>query len=214
MIWIFLLHLYVDMLWYQYLVMPRYLNILKYHFWQYRSKEAIYWCIFISHVSSHLYHMHMSCMHTHMYTGHEMRTEKCSDMCQHKIKFVLTFAKNDLTLVDTYVYCSIILWLRYLPDQSDLYRSTPIVLENVTCLTYFILCVYIHVYMYARAYKRNTDNFSIIVKCFSDVCPHAFLKLFTVCTPAYIQCFVCIQSCTYTGAQVMSYQNLLYPDTW
>ena len=35
-------------------------------------------------------------------TEHEIRTEKCSDICQHKIKVVLTFTKNDLTLVETY----------------------------------------------------------------------------------------------------------------
>ena len=32
-------------------------------------------------------------------TEHEIRTEKCLDMCQHKKKFVLTFAKNDQTLI-------------------------------------------------------------------------------------------------------------------
>ena len=31
---------------------------------------------------------------------HEIRTEKCSDACQHKIKFVLTFSGNDQTLVE------------------------------------------------------------------------------------------------------------------
>ena len=35
-------------------------------------------------------------------TEREIRTEKCSDTCQHNIKFVLTFTKNDLTLVETY----------------------------------------------------------------------------------------------------------------
>ena len=30
----------------------------------------------------------------------EIRSEKCSDTCQHKIKFVLAFAKSDLTLVE------------------------------------------------------------------------------------------------------------------
>ena len=43
----------------------------------------------------HLFHV------LHVYsTEHEIRTEKCLDTCQHKIKFVLTFAKNDLTLVE------------------------------------------------------------------------------------------------------------------
>ena len=32
----------------------------------------------------------------------EIRTEKCSDTCQYNIKFVLTFTKNDLTLVEIY----------------------------------------------------------------------------------------------------------------
>ena len=31
---------------------------------------------------------------------HEIRTEKCSDTCQHKIKFALTFSRNDQTLVE------------------------------------------------------------------------------------------------------------------
>ena len=33
-------------------------------------------------------------------TEHEIRTEKCLDICQYKIKFVLTFVKNDQTLVE------------------------------------------------------------------------------------------------------------------
>ena len=32
--------------------------------------------------------------------GHEIRTEKCSDACQHKVKFALTFSGNDQTLVE------------------------------------------------------------------------------------------------------------------
>ena len=31
---------------------------------------------------------------------HEIRIEKCSDTCQYKIEFVLTFSKNDQTLVE------------------------------------------------------------------------------------------------------------------
>ena len=38
---------------------------------------------------------------------HEIRTEKCLDVCQHNIKFVLTFTKNDLTLVETYAYIAL-----------------------------------------------------------------------------------------------------------
>ena len=34
------------------------------------------------------------------YTGHEIRTEKQSDTCQHEIKFVLTFSRNDQTLIE------------------------------------------------------------------------------------------------------------------
>ena len=34
------------------------------------------------------------------YTGHEIRTDKCLDTCHHKMKLVLTFTKNDLTLVE------------------------------------------------------------------------------------------------------------------
>ena len=35
-------------------------------------------------------------------TGHEIRSEKCSDTCQHKIKLVLTFLRNDQMLVKIY----------------------------------------------------------------------------------------------------------------
>ena len=35
-----------------------------------------------------------------IHTEHEIRTEKCLDTCHHKMKFVLTFTKNDLTLVE------------------------------------------------------------------------------------------------------------------
>ena len=41
----------------------------------------------------------------HKYSGNaelEIRTVKCSDTCQHNIKLVLTFTKNDLTLVLRY----------------------------------------------------------------------------------------------------------------
>ena len=45
---------------------------------------------------------HFVCMFTHtQHTELEIRTEKCSDTCQHNIRFVLTFTKNDLTLVET-----------------------------------------------------------------------------------------------------------------
>ena len=37
-----------------------------------------------------------------MTAEHDIRTEKCLDICQHKIKFVLTFAKNDQTLVEIF----------------------------------------------------------------------------------------------------------------
>ena len=36
-----------------------------------------------------------------MSTELEIRTVKCSDTCQNNIKFVLTFTKNDLTVVET-----------------------------------------------------------------------------------------------------------------
>ena len=40
-------------------------------------------------------------MYVYVYymSEHEIRAEKCSDTCHHKMKFVLTFTKNDLTLV-------------------------------------------------------------------------------------------------------------------
>ena len=43
--------------------------------------------------------MTVQCIHG-WFTKHEIRTEKGSDICQHKIKLVLTFAKNDQTLVE------------------------------------------------------------------------------------------------------------------
>ena len=42
------------------------------------------------------------CACTRAYAELEIRTEKCSDTCQPNIKFVLTFTKNDLTLIETY----------------------------------------------------------------------------------------------------------------
>ena len=39
-------------------------------------------------------------LYKYMYSEHDIRSEKCSDTCQYKIKFVLTFAKNDQTLVE------------------------------------------------------------------------------------------------------------------
>ena len=47
-----------------------------------------------------------------MYVKHDIRSEECSDTCQHKIKFVLTFAKNDQTLVE--IIC--IVGLNFSPD--------------------------------------------------------------------------------------------------
>ena len=72
-------------------------------------------------------------------------TEKCSDTCQHKIKFVLTFTKNDLTLVEISVmgldFCSDV-YVR----SRELYRSTSKnskVLGNVRCPTVYILIIVI-----------------------------------------------------------------------
>ena len=50
----------------------------------------------------------------------EIRTEKCSDIRQHKIKFVLTFSKYDQTLVEI---CTVA-WLGHLSDQTGICRST------------------------------------------------------------------------------------------
>ena len=50
---------------------------------------------------------------------HDVRTEKCSDTCQHNIKFVLTFAKKDLTLAETYARSiALNFWLGHMSDQS------------------------------------------------------------------------------------------------
>ena len=48
-----------------------------------------------------------TCIHEYKITvlweniaGHEIRIEKCLDMCHHKIKFVLICTKNDLILIE------------------------------------------------------------------------------------------------------------------
>ena len=55
----------------------------------------------------------------YMLSKHDTRTEKCSDICQHTIKLVLTFTKNDQTLVEI---CTVALYFVRL--NWDLYRST------------------------------------------------------------------------------------------
>ena len=45
---------------------------------------------------------------------HGIRNEKCLGTCQRKIKFVLTFAKNDQTLVEICIVRSIKFWPRHL----------------------------------------------------------------------------------------------------
>ena len=81
----------------------------------------------------------------------QIRTEKCSDTCQHKIKCVLTFIKNDLTLV-------IILAQIFVRSSCDLYRSTPKVLGKCQMSDcYFMRCIltstwHIHIYI------NNTDD--------------------------------------------------------
>ena len=44
--------------------------------------------------------MHSTSTFSKLNARHEIKTNKCSDTCQYKIKFVLTFIKNDLTLVE------------------------------------------------------------------------------------------------------------------
>ena len=53
---------------------------------------------------------------------HEIKTEKCSDICQHHMKYVLTYAKSDLTLVKI---CGIIFWLRHLSDPTGIRTGLP-----------------------------------------------------------------------------------------
>ena len=47
-------------------------------------------------------------------TEHEIKTEKCLDTCQYKIKFALTFSRNDQTLVEI---CTVALYF-----GSDIYQ--------------------------------------------------------------------------------------------
>ena len=53
-------------------------------------------------------------------TEHEIRTKKWSDKCQHKIKFALTFSRNDQTLIEICMYRSIICRLGHLSDQTGI----------------------------------------------------------------------------------------------
>ena len=59
-----------------------------------------------------LYVVCMCCMCVYVlcvcHAEHEIRTEKCSDTCQHKIKFVLTFSKKRSD-ISRNMCCSIIL---------------------------------------------------------------------------------------------------------
>jgi len=62
------------------------------------------------------------------FAEHETGTEKYLDTCQCKIKFVLTFAKNDYALVEI---CTVVLYIltwTLVRSNWDLYRSTPKVL--------------------------------------------------------------------------------------
>ena len=79
---------------------------------------------------------------------HEIRTEKCSDMCHHhKMKFVLIFNKNDLTLVEINVI-KILAWtlvrskLKSYRSKWELYRPTPKVFGKCQMSDcYFMLCI-------------------------------------------------------------------------
>ena len=71
-----------------------------------------------------------------MYAEHDIRSEKCSDTCQYKIKFVLTFGKNDQTLYSRNLYCSIKFWPGHLSHQLGFVQVNPKKCsENVRSLT-------------------------------------------------------------------------------
>ena len=58
-----------------------------------------------THTHTYYYSLLLTTQHTlhaQIDTELEIRSEKCSDTCQYKIKFALTFAKSDLTLVEIY----------------------------------------------------------------------------------------------------------------
>ena len=61
-------------------------------------------------------------------TEHEIRTEKCSDTCQHKIKFVLTFSRNDQTLIEI---CDIVLYVGSDICQINQYQYAILVLSVI-----------------------------------------------------------------------------------
>ena len=70
-------------------------------------------------------------------TEHEIRAEKCSDTCHHKMKFVLTFTKNNLTLVEINA-------ITYMSDQSgNCTGQHQKCSENVRCPT-VISCSEVH----------------------------------------------------------------------
>ena len=67
-------------------------------------------------------------------SDHEIRTEKCSDTCQHKIKCALTFSGNDRTLRSRNMYSIIIFWLGHLSDQTGICTGqSQKCSENVRC---------------------------------------------------------------------------------
>ena len=57
--------------------------------------------------------------------------DMCSETYQRKIKFVLTFTKNDQTLVEIF---TVVLYFG-LDVCWDLYMSNPQMLKNVSCQT-------------------------------------------------------------------------------
>ena len=92
---------------------------------------------------------------------HETRTVKCSDTCQHNIKFVLIFTKKDLTLVET---CAVALNFGLMSNQSEnctgQYQKWS---ENVRCPG-VILCS-VCVYSIASLYPLRSWVIQIMSYC-------------------------------------------------
>ena len=79
-----------------------------------------------------------------MYREHEIRTENCSDTCQHKDKIFLTFTKNDLTLIDIYA----ITFGRMSDQSANCTGQHQKCSKSQMSDCYFVLCICITLIMY------------------------------------------------------------------
>ena len=92
---------------------------------------------------------------------HEIRNEKCLDTCQHKIKFVLTFAKNNLTLVEI---CTVALYfgLDICHIKLEFVQESAQKMSNVQLLFHALLVHHTNHYMHNFEHNRMTKASSIM----------------------------------------------------